>query len=124
MGLLDEVFADVAQTLIGEFSDTPATITRTTQDYDPETGEESGAVTQEVAAKTSPPSPFALRDINGTNILQGDVTVLVASADLGAFVPSHQTDTLTRGGITYRIVSVEPISSGDSIAAYQLHCRR
>ena len=125
MGVLDESLAEVVQATIGTFSDVPATLKRVTKSYDAATGTEPEVVTAELSILTSPPEPFSAQDIDGTTILSGDMTVLVAASDLGTFgEPSHQTDRLIKGGAEYRIVRVSPIWAGDAAVAYSLQCRR
>lgn len=124
MGILDGPMRNIASTLIGVLSDTTSTITRTTEaNYNPETGEADPPVTTTYSVKTSPPEAFKTLEIDGTNVLKGDFKVIVAARDL-TIEPSPQTDTLTRASVVYKIIAVEPIVSGDQVAAYQLQCRR
>lgn len=102
---------------------TAATITRSTESYNPETGAESGAASTDYSVNCSPPSPFKENEIDGTHIQRGDVKVLVAAKGL-AIAPTSKTDTFTFDSVQYKIVDVDPIYSGSLPAAFELHCRK
>jgi hypothetical protein len=56
-------------------------------------------------------------------LAQGDVSLLCAARGVPV-VPAAVTDVLEWVGHTYQIQNVEPIRSGERVAAWRLHARR
>jgi len=123
MGLLDEALRNVTSNVLNLFTDEMGSIRRRTEVYDLRTGVESSAYEKEYEVKFSPPFPYALKEIDGTAIQQGDFKLIVAAADL-TIEPDPKTDWVVRHGVTYRIVKSNPIVSGDQAAAFELQCRK
>jgi len=124
MGALDTVFSEVASNLISAFVTNTSTLTRAAvTTYTPITGVRAAASPVLYTIKTSPPEAYMISEINNTSILKEDLKVMVATKGL-TIVPDLETDTITRSGVVYRIVSVTPLSSGDSVAAYELQLRK
>lgn len=121
MATLDALFRDLAKTLIADFG-TTATLRSTTATYSAATGKNS-ETTSDVSVEISPPAPVSANRINDTTVLVGDMECLVAAKGLTG-VPTLNRDTLIFGGFTWDIVGVDPIYSGDDIAAYTLRLRR
>jgi hypothetical protein len=124
MGLFDSIFQDVSSTLLDLVSDTKDTITYTpAPTYDLVTATETAGTAVTAEVNSSPPFPFKQDEIDGTSIKQGDFRTIISAKDLTTIVPSPGLTTYTRGGTVYQIVRVDPISGGDEVAAWILHCR-
>lgn len=121
-GALDSLFSSLSKNLIGTFGTGGKLISRTAGTYDPETGLSSGSATTEYAVNCSPPEKYSRREIDGTRILDGDLSVMVASADY-ATKPTTAMTFAVRGQ-TFGVISVEPISSGNQDAVWKLQLRR
>lgn len=124
MGTLDSAFRDLASTLIGVFTDEMWTLTRTPPDaYAPKTGESFPSTPVPYQVKLSPPTEYTSHEIDGTSILRGDLRAYLAAKDID-ITPDPQTDTLSKGELVLKIVSVSNEPSGDQTAMYELQLRK
>ncbi len=121
MATLDALFPGLAARLIERFGAT-ASLETVAKTDDLATGK----VTESVSAnsvKITPPEPFSVGLIDGTLIEAGDMTTLVAAQGLSA-APVGNRDRLVFANEAWQIVTVDPIYSGDSVAAYRVQLRR
>lgn len=121
MGLLDDALRDVAQSLVTTFGTDPVTITRHAGDYDPFLGEEQN-LPETVTVPMSPPKTVS-KALAGTPVQAGDLEAIVSAKDLGTFVPTVGTDSLTFNGKAHTLVFVKATYSGDQVAIYTLSFR-
>lgn len=122
MTALDDEMVPLALELITEFGKSVTFIKVTLGAYNPATGEAAETGTTDYTQLVSPPSPFEERWVDGELIKKSDVYVLIAASGL-TFTPS--TDfAVTIDTISYRVIAVEPIYSGESIAVYRLQLRK
>lgn len=102
------------------------TYTTVTASYDADTGEVS-EVEATVVRKTSPPQGISSRMVDGDTHRIGDLVALVAGSGLSfdpvALVASNNLRVAV-GGENYIVYQVQPIRSGDEVAAYKLFMRR
>ena len=126
MTLLDTPLRKTVKTII-DLLGADATLTRNDDligtGYDPTTGVEPSTEDVEYSVKMTPPEPFSIKDVDGTLVKQEDLTTLLAAKGL-AITPSKHTDKLTFNGTQYVIMGVDPIHSGQQVAAWQLHLRK
>ncbi len=127
MGILDDVFRDLSSDLIGTLGTTAVTFTRVTRIHDPRTDRESPTTTTGTF-KISPPERFNTGRVDGSTILATDLMSLVSAKDLDDdgfdMTPADDaTITVEFGGVTYAVVGVGSVYSGDLVAAYELQLR-
>lgn len=120
MAALDPVMAKLALDLINQFGG-QATYRRVQRAYDAGVGNVVESL-QDISCRISPPSPYVDDRIDGTSIQRGDAECLVARMALT--VTPVQEDRLLFKGVTWTIVEVDPIYSGDEIAAFTLQLRK
>lgn len=120
MTQFDDIFVPLAEQLVDNTFGFNATHRRVTRTYDPATGKntESNADT---TVKITPPSPYNQRQIDGTIVQIGDQWVIMSSAS--GVVPSV-TDLFVIGDLTWQVVRIEPIVSGEQTAAYRVQMRQ
>lgn len=119
-GALDTRARSLALSAISRFG-RAATWTVVTNSFDPSTRRSSPTETSH-AVTISPPSPFAIELVDGVTIQASDVAVMIAASGL-AFTPAIG-DRVTTGSVSYRVVAVSPVASGELIAAYEVQCRK
>lgn len=120
-GALDSVFRPLAPALINKFG-TAATLRRRTSAFTASTG----VATQtdaDTAVVITPPAPFKESRIEKGLAIVGDMQCMVAAQGL-AIAPSAETDHVVHAGIEWHVVDVQPVYSGNLVAAYKLHLRR
>lgn len=126
-GPLDKPMADVASILSNTFSKVKRTITRTTSVYNPSTGASADTVTT-LDTITTPPYPYRTYEIDDASVRRGDQKLTVPSKDVGSFPMTLEDEAKMKftdtNGDVYRVISVQPILSGDEIAAYILQLRK
>lgn len=123
---LDGLFGPLAKQLISQLGGLPGTLKgRSAGSFDTATGKRSETWTT-YSVTLTPPSPYRVEPkstafVETPGAIQSFLRTLVAQQDTGlaGYVPKVG-DTLTIQGRTHRIAIVEPISSGEQIAAYQL----
>lgn len=117
----DKIFGKLATDLIGK-AGTPVVIVRESSTYDVVTGDNVKTQTNH-DVKISPPVPIKNARLKDGSVFQtGDLTCLVARADL-SIEPNPTSDRLIYRDCNYQIVEVNPLVSGDLDAAYELVCR-
>lgn len=121
MVTLDALFPGLTARLIGQFG-ASASLETVSKTDDLATGKVSESVTA-AAIKITPPEPFTIGLTDGTLVEAGDMTTLVAAQGLSA-APAANHDRLVFAAVTWRIVAVDPIYSGDTPTAYRLQLRR
>ena len=121
MATLDALFPGLTARLIDRFGAT-ATLETVTKTDDLQTGKVTEMVTA-ASVKITPPEPFTIGLIDGTLVEAGDMTTLIAALDLGA-APAANRDRLAFDSLTWQIVAVAPIYSGDAASAYRIQLRR
>ena len=121
MPTLDATFRDLAKNLIADKGKV-VTVVRETRTFVPATGKNTTVVTN-YSAKISPPAPFNQNRINDTTIIQGDMSCLLAAKGF-AITPTARTDKMLFDGTTWQIVAVNPIYSGEQVAAWELQLRQ
>lgn len=115
----DNIFVPLAEKLVDNTFGFDATHRRVTRAYDVTTGKntESNADT---TVKITPPAPFEQRRIDGTIIQIGDQQIIMSSSS--GIVP-QSTDFFIIGGVTWQVIRIEPIVSGEQTAAYSVQLR-
>ena len=104
--------------LIDRFGST-VTLTRpATGEYDPATGTVN--VTPQNVTSRAVRSQFHTQEIDGANVLTGDVKVLV-SPDIA--LEPQAGDSITLTGTTYRVMRCEEVKPGDSVVLYTVQAR-
>ena len=124
MTLFDDVFSGpqgVAKSLITKFG-TPVTLRREAKTYDVATGKNTVSST-DYSVKMTPPQPYRKARKGDAVVEVGDITAMIAADGL-VIVPNVTTDKVVYGGNVWQIVTVDPVVSGDSTAAYQLRLRQ
>lgn len=125
MGQFDSILAEAAKIGVDVVVSGSLTFTRTTEPYSSQSGPGAPSI-ETFEVKTAPPRGFSAREIDGTLIQAGDLRVLVPALNIPAAMgePDKDKDTVTIDGKAWRIITIEPIRGGDSIAAYRLQLRR
>lgn len=121
MAELDELFGDLAEDLIDQFGGT-ATLQSVTININAPAGTSTETIVAETV-KISPPQNVEIDAIDGTLVQAGDMQTVLARQGLSN-VPVANKDRLVFAGETWKIVGVDPIYSGDQVAAYTLNLRR
>jgi hypothetical protein len=99
------------------------TITETGTTLTPSTGAVSGGATVHSDVIASPPAPYRSYLIDGDLIRTGDVQLVVKGSVALGFTPKTGWKVAV-AGTELKIVSVDELRSGASIAAFVLQCRR
>ena len=130
--LFDNIFAGssgVANSLLSALGITAVITVSGDANYDPATGDELAPDTTDYTVKCAPPEPYNINEIDGTNILQGDVKITIGAANLHKDISQLLPHQLERAEITIndeilQIAGVTPNYSGEQVATYDLQCRR
>lgn len=132
MGLLDDSFRNLAQTMVGLFTDTEATVLRRETAYDPATDLETVTETSSTFS-VSPPLPLTLEQTQalnaGGNAIYGtECVVYAASADVEADNLSFTSliedkVAITVAGKSYIVLAVKEYRSGDQPALLEITLR-
>lgn len=120
---LDTVFVPLADELLDSFG-TLATFKVVTSGgvYTPGSSSATTEVTSDVAWKIVPPWVYPAYLIDGDLIRAGDMQTLIAAQGI-TFTPLVK-QVAVFASVSWRIISVEPIRSGDSVCSYMLQLRR
>lgn len=118
---LDFFLPSLVSTLLGQFGGS-VILTRVTATPDPDTLD-TVWVTSAQTVRCTPPAPIVKELAPGGAVELGDLETLVAATDVAATVP-QPGDLATFDGLDYRVFSVLPVMSGESVAAYRLAMRR
>lgn len=90
--------------------------------YTPGTSTASPEVTSDEVWKIAPPQPYSTFLVDGDLIQSGDLQTITSAQGI-PFTPLA-SQRMVFGGATWRIISVNPIRSGDLICAYDLQLRK
>ena len=117
MTALDIKAAAIASKLLTKFGKTVTMTIYGESTYDTASGESTASqVSTDIKAAVMSPT---LNDYDSGLVINGDMFVLIAAA---SFTP-QPTDTVTINGVLWRIITISPTYSGESIATYKLHVR-
>jgi len=123
MGALDAALQQLATTLVGVFSDTPATYSRQVPPrYGGGTGEELVFQPTTYSVKITPPQPYSKREVNGTTVLATDLRCYISAVDL-PIDPNIRTDSLTWRGKTHMLIRATPVGTADANVLIELQLR-
>ena len=117
----DDRARSLAARLIARYGKT-AVFRRMTRVHDPVTGALS-VTAQDFTVKVSPPERFARSLVDGTLVKFEDLQVHLAAENAPA-VPEPLLDRLIIDQISYEVLEVRPVMSGEATAFYTLHLRR
>jgi len=120
MTKFDDIFVPLASKLIDDTFGFAATHRRVTRTYDPDTGKNTVS-NADTSITITPPSPYEQRRIDGTLIQLGDQRIMISSQS--GVVP-QSADHFIIGGVTWQVVAVFPIVSGEQTAAYEVQLRQ
>jgi hypothetical protein len=116
----DNIFVPLAKKLIDATFGFTATLRKVTQSYDAGTGKTTDS-NSDTAVKVTPPKPYQTRHINNTTILEGDAWVTMSTQS--SVVP-ELNDRFIISGVTWQVVRIDPIVSGEETAAYKVQLRQ
>lgn len=111
---------ETASALIAEYGVLMTLSQETAGGYDPATGSLTTSTNTYPAYGVK--LGYKRPDIDGTLVKVGDMKVLL-SVD-GLTVEPSTTDTLTIGGIDWKILRVDPLEPGDTTIMYTLQVRK
>lgn len=112
--------AEVADEMLAEFGQGCTLSSVTIGDYDPATGGASTTATSQTV--TGAIFDYPQRFIDGTLILTGDKRVLVSP--IGVTGAPKPGDTLTAGGIDYRVVDAKATAPAGIAVLWTLQVRK
>lgn len=123
---LDSLFGTIAKTLTSQFGLDASLYESTGTSFDTATGKQTQTWSAAKSIKVSPPSPYRVQpgqtaQVQTPGAISSLLVTVVAAEDAGlsGYAPKNG-DRLTIGSRTHRVVSVEPILSGENVAAYQI----
>lgn len=120
MTQLDDSLRPVAQDMIAQFGADATYTRRTAATYDAATGKTTETTGTTAVKVVIEQLKKAFRE--GGTVQSGDMKGQIADSDLG-FTPALG-DTLTVGGVEYRVEDTMPVYSGQQVAVHMLHLRR
>jgi hypothetical protein len=120
MTKFDDIFVPLAEQLVDDTFGFAAIHRRVTRSYNVDTGKntESNADT---SVTITPPAPYEQRRIDGTIIQLGDQRIMMSSRS--GVVP-QSADLFVIGGVTWQVITIFPIVSGEQTAAYEVQLRQ
>jgi hypothetical protein len=121
MTILDDIIPDKVVAILATYGKDTTFYVDTDPVYSPATGSVTSSGTTAYVIKASPPYPYKRQYINEDTIQEGDVQVLIAPQT--AWAPTNGQKFVISGQ-AFRAVSVEPIYSGDDVAAYLVQGRQ
>ena len=121
MTALDDVLLPAVKAIISSVGVAMTAATITTDTYDPSTGETTQDST-DASFTASPLLQYNLKQIDGELILSGDTKIVIAGQD-ATFTPIRDM-RITFDSVSWKIVSVKTIYSGESIAAWICQMRK
>lgn len=119
MSVLDSILPAEAQKLVRSYGTSITYSTVTPASYSPSSGTVSN--TRASRSVKAVVGNFDVRDVDGTIVKGTDVKLVVSGLDFET-APTT-TDEFVLGGVTYKVVRVMPLHSGDLAAAYELQGR-
>ena len=128
MVMFDNIFAGksgVAQGLL-KLMGIKATITMpSSYQYDPSTGVDVETTGNVYTAKCAPPASYNVNEINGSNILQGDVKLTIGTEAInGESYKDLERATVEVNSKVFNVVNVNPIVSGEDTPIIILQLRQ
>lgn len=100
----------------------PATITTyTSGGFDVLDGSVSGSTVAHPIDKVSPPIMYEGIEVDGTTVLYDDFKVIVK---YDPSIDVKPADDISINGLTAEIKRVDPMYSGEDIAAWMIHCAK
>jgi hypothetical protein len=120
MTKFDDIFVPLAEQLIDDTFGFAVTHRRVTRTYDPATGKNTNS-NSDTSITVTPPAPYEQRRIDGTVIQLGDQRIMISSRT--GIVP-ESADLFIIGGVTWQVVAIFPIVSGEQTAAYEVQLRQ
>lgn len=124
---LDTEALEVAKDLRDEFGKTVSFAVFTyTEDASAGSVAETPIVGSPFSIKVPPPTPFALRLVDGDTIRRDDLRVFLVNDALGFTPQLGETGgfRVTVDSVAYDPIAIEPKYSGDDVVGYWLHLRR
>lgn len=124
-GALDSIFAGsggLVKNLLNTYGTTALVEYNTDATYDPTTMTDGAPVATSYTVTCSPPSPWEQMENDDNTVVQGDIKLIIPESDTTEIPPVGCKVTLQ--SLEWRAVRVDPIMSGDEIAAYRLQLRR
>lgn len=121
MTSFDNAFVPLATELLDEFGKDMQLIRKTNSIASPLTGGTIDQADDSQSIKGMPPFPFDKKWLPDSVIEDGDLVTVIAAENL-TFTP-QTTHTISFDGVRYRIPSVQPLYSGELVAAYILQLR-
>jgi len=132
--LFDGIFAGpngIAETLLKTLGLEQQAVVhlRVCEQYDPTTGRTIKAPAESFTVNASPPLAYSINEIDGSNILQGDVHNIIGASDLKRDISTVSKERLIRSilninGEDLTIINAMPMVSGTEIAGFELHLRK
>lgn len=124
---LDDIIPAKVVSIINKYGLTAAWITQT-KTYDPTTDQTTIGTPSETSVKVTPPAgcvidyvPTPNQSAGGGAIKGVGLRVLTTPSHLGTVKPRIYDDHVRIGAVTYQVVRVDPIYSGELIAAYKVY---
>lgn len=119
---LDDKLVPKALTLVNKFGKDVVFVVLETEEYDPETGKVTEGGETSETQKVSPPAKYDRRYINDDTIQEGDTIIGLPAKNL-TFTPKNGM-VVKFDDTTWRIVSMNPLYTGELIALYELQLRQ
>ncbi len=95
---------------------------RSSGSFIPSTSTVSGQTVTPLALTITTPTTVDMHYVDGDTVQETDLVTYIASASLGAVVPTLG-DSLTYNGVTYAVLKVFPFNIGNVVACYALALR-
>lgn len=124
MAVLDSAMRALATNLAGTFG-ISATLTREGGSYDPDTRTvASSTATHTLTGLIEEPTEteYGQQIGEGGTIRHGDLKYTIETSSL-SITPDPETDTVALDGVTYAIIGVKPVYSGEQVALFTLVLR-
>lgn len=118
---LDTKFLPKVYAAINKYGISASFTVQSANTYDPTTGQ-AVLTTSTVVVKATPPAAYSRKLVDGNLIRVSDTYTIIAGQGL-SFTPV-QGQLVTLSGISWTVLVVTPLLSGDSVAAYQLQLRQ
>lgn len=129
MGIFDDIFPDLATTLVETLGDIGAVALRVpTSAYDPRTGARVSSFV-DYPINTAPAQGYSAAQINGISIQVGDFRILanaqsVIDGNGAAIIPVPGNHSIVFKDRVYQVVSAQPVYSGQSVVSWTFQVRK
>jgi hypothetical protein len=117
---LDDKLVPKAKELLTKFGRT-VTYRTNSATFDPVESELTGGAITNTSVLIVPPFPYDRRLIDGDKVMEGDMLTYIAAQD--APVTPTLEGTIVDGTEVWRIISVDKLYTGDSLALWKLQLR-